>query len=168
MDNVVRRCDIGWEEGSRHRVMERHAGLIKPIPTNAVRIVNVRSRKGEALFLEAKEKLELAGVRLIASHAVREPAKMRSLVRQAVHDGAPMVIIGGGDGSLPSTVDELVDTACVFAVLPMGTANSFARTLGLPLEIDGAIAAIASGRRRRIDLGLLRVSCRWAPPVVWP
>jgi diacylglycerol kinase family enzyme len=66
-----------------------------------------------------------------------------------------MVIVGGGDGSLSCAVDELVDRDCVFALLPLGTANSFARTLGVPLDLDGAIAAIATGRRRRIDLGMI-------------
>jgi YegS/Rv2252/BmrU family lipid kinase len=127
----------------------------RPIPSEAALIVNAHSRKGEDLFAEAKEKLEQAGVRLIAAHAIRDPAKLEAAVRAAVRDGAPMVIVGGGDGSLSRTVGELVDRDCVFAILPLGTANSFARTLGLPLDLDGAIAAIASGRRRRIDLGMI-------------
>ena len=66
-----------------------------------------------------------------------------------------MVIVGGGDGTLSGTVAEFVNKDCVFAVLPLGTANSFARTLGLPLALDGAIDAIASGHRRRIDVGMV-------------
>jgi YegS/Rv2252/BmrU family lipid kinase len=66
-----------------------------------------------------------------------------------------MVIVGGGDGSMSGTVDELVGKDCVFGVLPLGTANSFARTLGLPLDLDGAVQAIAGGKRRRVDLGMI-------------
>jgi YegS/Rv2252/BmrU family lipid kinase len=66
-----------------------------------------------------------------------------------------MVIVGGGDGSLSSTVDDVVDRDVVFALLPLGTANSFARTLGIPLDLDGAVQTIASGKRRRIDLGMI-------------
>jgi diacylglycerol kinase family enzyme len=66
-----------------------------------------------------------------------------------------MIIVGGGDGSLSSTVDELIEKECVFALLPLGTANSFARTLGIPLDLDGAIDVIATGKRRRIDLGII-------------
>jgi YegS/Rv2252/BmrU family lipid kinase len=66
-----------------------------------------------------------------------------------------MVIVGGGDGSLSCVVDDLVGRDCVFAVIPLGTANSFARTLGLPLDLEGAIRTIANGRRRRIDLGII-------------
>ena len=43
----------------------------------------------------------------------------------------------------------------IFAVLPVGTANSFARSLGLPLNLDGAVDVIAHGRRKRIDLGMI-------------
>jgi diacylglycerol kinase family enzyme len=76
-------------------------------------------------------------------------------VRQAVADGAPMVIVGGGDGSLSCAVDHLVREKTVFALLPLGTANSFARSLGIPLELDGAIDVIANGQRRRVDLGMI-------------
>ena len=76
-------------------------------------------------------------------------------MRKAVASGAPMVIVGGGDGSLSCTVDDVVDRDVVFALLPLGTANSFARTLGIPLDLDGAVETIANGRRRRIDLGVI-------------
>lgn len=125
------------------------------LPREAALIVNVHSRRGEALFEEAKQKLESAGVKLMMAEAVTDPDKLQASVRQAVQSGAPMVIVGGGDGSLSGTVDELVGKGCVFGVLPLGTANSFARTLGIPLDIDGAIKVIASGRRRRIDLGMI-------------
>ncbi|MBU0774016.1 MAG: diacylglycerol kinase, partial [Alphaproteobacteria bacterium] len=127
----------------------------RPLPRQAALIVNAHSRKGEALFAEAKEKLEEAGIDLLAAHAVKNPALMEETVAKAIADGAPMVIVGGGDGSMSSTVDQFVGKDCVFAVLPLGTANSFARTLGLPLDLDGAIAAIANGRRRRVDLGMI-------------
>jgi YegS/Rv2252/BmrU family lipid kinase len=128
---------------------------MKPVPKQAVLVVNAHSRKGDVLFHQARDKLLAAGIELIAAHAVHDPSKLNDTVRQAVRDGAPMVIVGGGDGSLSGTVDDLVDKDCVFAVLPLGTANSFARTLGLPLDLDGAVAAIATGRRRRIDLGMI-------------
>ncbi|MGE4322582.1 MAG: diacylglycerol kinase family protein [Sphingobium sp.] len=131
------------------------SGPRSPLPISAALIVNTHSRKGNDLFLAARDTLTAAGIALVSAQAVDDPAGMRDAVRRAVRDGAPMVIVGGGDGSLSGTVDELVGTNCVFAVLPLGTANSFARTLGLPLDLDGAVAVIARGRRRRIDLGMI-------------
>ena len=126
-----------------------------PVPKRAVLVVNAHSRKGEALFHEAKARLEEAGIELIAAHAVKDPSTLEPTVREAVRGGAPMVIVGGGDGTLSCTVDDLVDRDCVFALLPLGTANSFARTLGIPLDLEGAVKTIVSGQRRRIDLGAI-------------
>ncbi len=125
----------------------------RPVPRQAVLVVNAKSRKGRQLFREAEHKLREAGIDLLAAHPIKNPKHLVPAVKRAVREGAPMVIVGGGDGSLSQAVDELVDRDCVFALLPLGTANSFARTLGIPVELDGAVAAIAGGRRRRVDLG---------------
>ncbi len=124
------------------------------LPKRAILIVNAMSRKGEAAFAEAREKLAATGLELMEAHAIHEPNAMEPAVKKAIAR-APMVIVGGGDGSLSSTVDHFVKKDTVFAVLPLGTANSFARTLGLPLDLDGAIEVIARGRRKRIDLGII-------------
>ena len=124
------------------------------LPKQAILVVNAMSRKGADVFEEVRAKLEMAGVELIEAHAVTEPDKMDGVVIDAIAR-APMVILGGGDGSLSSNVDHFVGQDTVFAVLPLGTANSFARTLGLPLDVDGAIDVIANGQRKTIDLGII-------------
>jgi len=107
------------------------------------------------LFHEARQKLEAAGISLIDAHAIHDASELVPVVRQAVASGAAMVIVGGGDGSLSSAIDEIVGHDCVFALLPLGTANSFARTLNIPLDLDGAIDTIVTGRRFRLDLGVI-------------
>lgn len=130
------------------------AGMTDALPKRAILITNAMSRRGADAFDEAYEKLTAAGLELIDSHAVRNPGIMEPVVKAAIAK-APMVIIGGGDGTLSSTVDYFVGSDTVFAVLPLGTANSFARTLGLPLDLEGAIEVIVRGRRKRIDLGII-------------
>jgi len=125
------------------------------LPRDAVLVVNAGSRKGDDLFEEAKAKLMEAGINLVDAVDVEDPKDIRSIVRQVIQDGAPMVIVGGGDGSLSGVVDEFVGTDCVFAILPLGTANSSARSLGVPLDLDGAIEVIAHGKRKQIDLGMI-------------
>jgi len=66
-----------------------------------------------------------------------------------------MVILGGGDGSLSTSVDLFIGKDTVFAFVPLGTANSFAGTLGIPKDIDSDIAVIASRTRKSIDLGCI-------------
>jgi YegS/Rv2252/BmrU family lipid kinase len=124
------------------------------LPKQAILVVNAMSRRGADVFEEARTKLELAGVELIDAHAVTEPEKMDGIVIDAIAR-APMVIVGGGDGSLSSNVDHFVGKNTVFAILPLGTANSFAKTMGMGVDLDTAIDVIANGRRRRIDLGVI-------------
>jgi YegS/Rv2252/BmrU family lipid kinase len=124
------------------------------LPKRAILVVNAMSRRGAEAFEEARDRLTAAGINLIDAHAVQNPEVMEPVVKAAIAK-APMVIIGGGDGTLSSAVDYFVGSDTVFAVLPLGTANSFARTLGLPLDLEGAIEAIVRGRRKRIDLGII-------------
>jgi len=126
-----------------------------PLPRSAVLIVNAKSRKGRDLFEQARGKLAAAGIDLSAAYALKDPSGLEATVQAAVAAGAPMVIVGGGDGSLSASVDHLVDHDVVLALLPLGTANSFARTLGIPLDLDGAVNVVANGVRRRIDLGMI-------------
>ncbi|QDP20012.1 diacylglycerol kinase family protein [Sphingomonas xanthus] len=124
------------------------------LPKQAILVVNAMSRRGADAFDTACAGLAKAGVTLIDTIAVTEPDKMDAAVIDAI-SRAPMVIVGGGDGSLSSNVDHFVGTGTVFAFLPLGTANSFAKTLGMSDDLDEAIQVIANGRRRRIDLGVI-------------
>lgn len=125
------------------------------LPKQAVVVVNTQSRRGEEVFEQACDKLGAAGIEVIAQHAIKNPDEMRPIIRAAIMKGAPMVIVGGGDGSLSSTIDDFLGSDTVFALLPLGTANSFARTLGVPVDLEGAIDVIANGRAKRIDLGFI-------------
>ena len=128
---------------------------VTSLPRTAALIVNAKSRKGQKTFRAARRLLKQAGVDLMICQAVRNPANLDDEVRKAVEAGAPMVIVGGGDGSLSCSVDHVVGSATVFALLPLGTANSFARTLGIPLDLAGAVDVIANGRSKPIDLGMI-------------
>ncbi len=125
------------------------------LPKTATLIVNAQSRRGRDVFEQAKSLLEASGIVLDAAHALDNPKKLQPTVKAAVAGGARMIIVGGGDGSLSSSVDFLVGSDCVFALLPLGTANSFARSTGIPLDLPGAVDVIANGRRAQVDLGMI-------------
>ena len=126
----------------------------KNLPKQAILVVNAASRSGADAFDDARDKLVAAGIELLNAKAVKDPKRMDGAIKQAVKR-APMVIVGGGDGSLSSSVDHFMGTDTILAVLPLGTANSFARTLGIPLELDGAVEVIAQGEARKIDVGCI-------------
>lgn len=125
------------------------------LPRQAALIVNTKSRKGRAAFRDACRLLKEAGVKLVVEKAVRNPRDLPAEVRKAVEAEVPMVIVGGGDGSISSTVDYFVGKKSVFAMLPLGTANSFARSLDMPLDIEGAVGVITRGKIKTVDLGML-------------
>jgi len=132
----------------------RQMGNKQSLPKRAILIVNTASRSGAEAFDIAREKLIEAGIELIDARAIDEPETLPSEVSAAV-DRAPMVIVGGGDGTLSKAVNHFLGKDTVFALLPLGTANSFARTLGIPLDLDGAVGVIARGEARPIDLGVI-------------
>ena len=120
----------------------------------AALIVNARSRKGQRLFERACARLRECGMQVDA-HAVKDPRNLERVARRALAKKPEVMILGGGDGTMSGLVDDLVGRNVVLGVLPLGTANSFARTLGIPLDIDGAVDVILEGEPRRIDLGMI-------------
>ncbi|MFF2432781.1 diacylglycerol kinase family protein [Streptomyces sp. NPDC058107] len=71
----------------------------------------------------------------------------------AVRDGASLVVVCGGDGTVRAAADVLAGTGVPLALVPCGTGNLLARNLGLPLAPANALDAALSGGPRRIDLG---------------
>jgi diacylglycerol kinase family enzyme len=78
---------------------------------------------------------------------LRERLASANLTENAV------VVAGGGDGTVGSIAAELAGTDKVLAVLPMGTLNHFAKDMGIPLDLRGAVRTAAQGRVSRIDVG---------------
>jgi len=70
----------------------------------------------------------------------------------AAAERADTVIVGGGDGSANYAARKLKDTDTVLGVLPLGTMNLLARSLGMPTELEAALDALASAKPHRIDL----------------
>lgn len=119
----------------------------------ALLVVNERSRQGAGQAARAEALLAAQGL-----DARREPCReaepLADTIRRAAADGRPdLVVLGGGDGTLNAAIPALRETGLPLGILPLGTANDLARTLGIPTELEAAARVIAAGRVRRIDLG---------------
>ena len=77
----------------------------------------------------------------------------RSLARSSVREGHDLVVVAAGDGTIEEIAAQLSGTPTVLGIVPIGTMNNIARSLGVPLDIDDACALIGMGTTRTIDVG---------------
>ncbi|MGO4706032.1 lipid kinase [Microvirga sp. 2MCAF38] len=124
-----------------------------PSPRRALLIVNVKSRSGAT-------QRDLAIARLKA-HDIeplhRECASRHELAPLIAHyaDKVDCAVVGGGDGTLNAAAFGVIEAGIPLGILPMGTANDLARTLGIPFDLDEAVRVIAAGHTCKIDLGIV-------------
>jgi diacylglycerol kinase (ATP) len=79
---------------------------------------------------------------------------LREEIGAALKRGYDTVAVCGGDGTLSAVADILASSGVVLAILPGGTENNTARSMGIPLDAEASVALLKSGRHREIDLGL--------------
>ncbi|GAB3469087.1 diacylglycerol kinase family protein [Massilia terrae] len=75
--------------------------------------------------------------------------------RVALEGDHEIIVGGGGDGTMNAVASVLVGTGKLFGVLPLGTLNHFAKDIGMPLDLDQAVHAIATGRHKQVDVGVV-------------
>ncbi|WP_306215957.1 diacylglycerol/lipid kinase family protein [Actinoplanes sp. RD1] len=78
----------------------------------------------------------------------------RGVATKAVENGAELVFVSGGDGTVMAVVDALAGTDVALAVLPAGTGNLLAANLGLSTDAATGVQVAIEGGRRRIDVGV--------------
>lgn len=122
-------------------------------PATALLLINEKSRKGHRARNDVLTQLTAQGLRVIIPTEERRMTYSDLIEHYA--DRVDRVIVGGGDGSLNAAAPGLLATGLPLGVLPLGTANDFARTLDIPVDLKSAIAIIAAGHRRAVDLGVV-------------
>lgn len=133
-------------------------------PVKAVAVVNPVAGRGRAArrWPQVRERLVAAGwsVDELWSEA---PGHAVELAAEAARSGVDVVLAVGGDGTANEASNGLARSGALgslsLGLVPLGTANDFAACLGIPLDVEGAVKVLASGRRRRVDLG--QVNDRW-------
>ena len=75
--------------------------------------------------------------------------------KDAVVKGYDAVFACGGDGTINEVARELVSTSTALGVIPGGSGNGFAKSLGLPEDIDSAIGLLKGFKTREIDVGVI-------------
>jgi diacylglycerol kinase (ATP) len=89
------------------------------------------------------------GAGLVVSRKVSDLAEQ---ARRAAEDGVERLLVAGGDGTMHQATQGLAGTACALGVIPLGSGNDLAGTLGIPPDLDVAVQRAVTGEIRRIDL----------------
>jgi YegS/Rv2252/BmrU family lipid kinase len=122
-------------------------------PGRALVLVNPKARRGAEGVEPALERLRAAGIETLAETFSGPDEIATDILRRAGE--ADAVIVCGGDGTLMRAAPAILDCGLPLGVVPMGTANDLARTLGIPDDLEAAADVIAAGRLRAIDLGFV-------------
>jgi YegS/Rv2252/BmrU family lipid kinase len=97
--------------------------------------------------------LEAEGITDPLWYEVPKSKQAPKVVRRALEEGAELIFAWGGDGTVRRCVNEIAGEKARLAVLPAGTSNLFARSLGIPLDIEEAVTIGLRGECRRLDVG---------------
>jgi diacylglycerol kinase family enzyme len=122
-------------------------------PVRATAILNLGS--GSQRQLEVADKLSAVFARPGADLRIGYARRIKdvfSFARDAVAEGRPIVLAGGGDGTISAIASVLSGSQTAMAVLPIGTFNLFARSLGVPEDIESAAALCFDGVVRSVPL----------------
>jgi diacylglycerol kinase (ATP) len=90
----------------------------------------------------------------------RKVSDLAEQARRAAEDGVERLLVAGGDGTMHYAVQGLAGTSCALGVIPLGSGNDLAGALGIPPDVDAAVARAMSGEVRRVDL--VRVGETWS------
>ncbi|HSR69069.1 MAG TPA: diacylglycerol kinase family protein [Acidobacteriota bacterium] len=83
-----------------------------------------------------------------------KPGHATQLAHQLVAEGEGRVVVMGGDGTIGEAVNGLLGSDCELGLIPVGTGNDLARSLGLPFNnVGGALEVLEKGGTKAIDIG---------------
>jgi diacylglycerol kinase (ATP) len=148
-----------WQPAAGSAVAIAQQAGAAPIATETPRsgrallIVNRKARSGEDQAEAAAEALAAAGIEAVPFEAPENLSCAEAITAGLAPGGFDRVVIGGGDGTLNAAIPGLLEAGLPFGILPLGTANDLARSLGIPVDIEGAARIIATEAPRPVDLG---------------
>ena len=118
----------------------------------ALLVVNPSSRFGRlGLDAATTRRFRDGGITTLEASCQRSGDLSPCIV--AHRDRIDCVIVAGGDGTINAAARGLLETGLPLGVLPLGTANDFARSIGVPVDIVAAARVIVEGVTRKVDIG---------------
>ena len=127
-----------------------------PIVPDAVLIINPTAGRGKA-GKQVPEIRRLLGSKAAnwAWHYTQKSGDATAFARAAAQRGVRLVVAVGGDGTLHEVANGVLGTGATAGLVPFGTGNDFARSLGLYASLEAACSALTTGVVRHIDMGVI-------------
>jgi diacylglycerol kinase (ATP) len=119
----------------------------------AALLVNTRSRRAGRLYPAVAARLRATGFDVLGSFPADRSGGLGDSLAAAMDLRPDLLIVGGGDGTISEAARCLAYRDMALGIVPLGTTNNFARTLGIPLDVPGAIGVLAAGKVADVDLG---------------
>ncbi len=96
-------------------------------------------------------------------YLVEPDSDLQAVAREALRQGMRMFVVCGGDGTIDVVAGALAGTPATLGIIPTGTRNNVALSLGIPSDIPAAVAILRTGRRVKVDVGSV-TCCRMRRP----
>lgn len=99
---------------------------------------------------------EMQALRLMPETFLIEPnCDLQTVTRDAASQGIRMFVVCGGDGTISAVVRALWGIDSILGIIPTGTQNNIAYSLGIPDDIKTAVSFLRTGRRIKVDVGMV-------------
>jgi diacylglycerol kinase (ATP) len=120
-------------------------------PRRALMLVNPNARRGATALEPVTARLAAGGIE-VEIERFSSPGEVSADIVGRGRE-FELAIVCGGDGTINSAAKGILETGLPMGILPMGTANDLARTLGISDDLLLAADVIIGGKTRRVDLG---------------
>jgi diacylglycerol kinase (ATP) len=140
---------------------------MKEIHAKKSRATNIRRMKAKLIFNPSAGATRASPVEIVdvihemqawklvpEAYLVEPGCDLPKVVQDAIAQGIRMFVVCGGDGTISAVARTLAGTNATLGIIPIGTQNNTALSLGLPEDIPAAIAILRTGRRIKVDVGM--------------
>jgi diacylglycerol kinase family enzyme len=115
------------------------AGAARPTPIDIVDVIH-----------------EMQNWNLVPEAFLVEPGcDLPGVIKDALSRGIRMFVVCGGDGTISAVASSLAGTHATLGVIPIGTQNNTALSLGIPADVPAAVAILRTGKRIKVDVGMV-------------
>jgi YegS/Rv2252/BmrU family lipid kinase len=133
------------QERARSRSSPARAGR-----SRAVLVVSPHASRVRRNLDRARQSLAASGADILEEVSIEAVTELPDMIRK---HAAGVVVAAGGDGTVGAVAEQVANSQTALVVLPLGTSNDFARSLGIPMDVAAAARLIAHGKVSTIDLG---------------